>query len=222
MAIGYRAGATAINGAVCGKPAGTASGDVLVAHVYCGSAAVTVTGPAGWVKQARATSGTIPVEATVWTLVAGGSEPTTYTWAATGGNYTDVSIDGYTGVDNTTPMDAAAVIQANASSGAPVSPSITTATANAWAVLGMFVGNATITAPAGTSQRENFDSSMGEADILEASAGPTGTFAWTVAAAQVTVTSTVALRPVGAPAGLPPGLGPAEHMQPAQTMPIGW
>jgi Family of unknown function (DUF6701)/Concanavalin A-like lectin/glucanases superfamily len=89
-------------------PAGTVSGDVMVAAIAVRNSAVLITPPAGWSAQA----------ATVQTLgdstrhqlfyrVAGASEPASYTWLFDTPHTGAVgAIVSYSGVDTTAPIDA--------------------------------------------------------------------------------------------------------------------
>lgn len=207
MGIGYRTGATAINpgsgttSRACNKPTGVASGDVLVAHVtnFSAGAGFASTGPAGWTKQIGLVyDGNFDITE-IWTLVAGASEPASYTWTGWGPtDYADLSIDAYTGADNTTPVDVAAAGQTNATSTSPTSPSVTTVTDGAWVISGVFVGaTSSITKPAALTQRENYDSGNGVADILQATHGASGTQAWTLGSTAISASTTIALRPAG-------------------------
>lgn len=66
----------------CGKPSGTASGDIMVAFQSSdwGSASgmTTPTGGASWTLLAELDSGTNVLHTKIWWKVAGGSEPSTY------------------------------------------------------------------------------------------------------------------------------------------------
>lgn len=78
MPVAYGSVASSLTG-TCTKPASTASGDMLVAHVY---GAGSSSGPAGWTKQIEANV-SATYHTSLWTKVAGGSEPADYTWTAT-------------------------------------------------------------------------------------------------------------------------------------------
>lgn len=71
---------------VINKPAGTASGDFLVAVLsgpYTGSIAWTA--PSGWTLAASDHAAVVSLESRIYTLTAGASEPSSYTWSTTGG-----------------------------------------------------------------------------------------------------------------------------------------
>ena len=89
-------------------PMGTVTGDVMVAAIAVRSSAVLITPPTGWAAQA-ATVQTLgdSNRQQIFTRVATGSEPASYTWlfdiAHTGAAGAIVS---YSGVDNASPIDA--------------------------------------------------------------------------------------------------------------------
>ena len=96
---------TATTTVVVNKPTGTLSGHVMVAAIYA-SGGQTITPPSGWTLQASET-GSTSNRIWVYTRVAGGSEPSSYTWtlSATGKNAGWIGT--YSGVDTPTPLDAA-------------------------------------------------------------------------------------------------------------------
>src|SRR5260221_10800233 len=63
-----------------GLPAGTASGDVMVAHVIVRTAGNAIAAPAGWNPVLRQDSSSSIATAT-YEKVAGSSEPASYTWS---------------------------------------------------------------------------------------------------------------------------------------------
>ncbi|MGC2519930.1 MAG: DUF6701 domain-containing protein [Burkholderiales bacterium] len=116
-AVGFRAAAFArqtsnVSGGTItvNKPAGTVSGDVMLASVAVVTNTSTVATPAGWtLVQSMNQTGTNPSRLYTFYKVAGGSEPATYAWTFTGSNVGAVAaISSYTGVDTTAPIDASA------------------------------------------------------------------------------------------------------------------
>lgn len=85
---------------VCSKPTGTASGNLLMALVTCHNLG-TVTGPSGWTEKFTAATAN-DFKTSLWTKVAGGSEPSTYTWTETvsGTQRFAVSMTAWTGQDS--------------------------------------------------------------------------------------------------------------------------
>jgi hypothetical protein len=63
---------------VVARPSGIVAGDVLIASVTVNTAA-TIVAPVGWVQVATVANGTAE-RASTWWKVAGGSEPTSYTF----------------------------------------------------------------------------------------------------------------------------------------------
>lgn len=218
MAIAFRA-AGAVNSTVgpiaftVAAPAGIAATDVcLVVLSYGAGTGVSFTPPAGWTLAKRVDNGTTAGIAIYWGL----GTATFGDWKPVNAVDTIIGFSlAYTGVDNTTPMDAAAVGQANASSTTVTAPSITTATANAWlvAVFDWYdpAGGPlpTWSAVFGTSRViGSFDASTFSAsldanatDAAQAGAGASGTKTATVSVAAANIGMLVALRPAGGGGG---------------------
>ena len=110
------------------KPAGTNTGDVLVAAVTVVPATVTVNTPTGWVLR-FSDSASANARLAVFTRVvpAGDSAVTTYAFTFSGGTHSGAAggIVGFIGVDNTVPVDVSAR-QATAAAFAHAAPSVTT------------------------------------------------------------------------------------------------
>ncbi len=107
-------------------PAGTASGDVMLASIAVRPSSVSIVAPSGWtlIQQVQQTTGTTQSQTTYY-RVADGSEPASYTWTfyqshtgAAGG------ILSFSGVDTVTPINANAG-QATASSTTHIAPTVT-------------------------------------------------------------------------------------------------
>jgi hypothetical protein len=114
-------------------PAGVTATDVVLAvFVLGGGSNVTVTPPTGWTVANRINDGTKSSQIVYWALGNVASYTFTYT------NVSDTMFGytlAYSGVDNSTPMDATAVSQFTASGGTVMTaPTITTVTANAMLV----------------------------------------------------------------------------------------
>lgn len=86
------------------KPTGTVSTDVMLAWIQT-DGTPTLTGPSGWTNAARILSpdGTTFVQ-DLWYKVAGGSEPSSYTWGGAGGAGITIDLYTYSGADTTTPI----------------------------------------------------------------------------------------------------------------------
>ena len=152
MTIAFRSAANAAS-TTCNAPSSVASGDILVAWVL-DEGNHTITPPSGWtqIDNFLLSSSTVIRQAAFWKL-AGGSEPSTYTWTITGSTYTEVDIAAYTGVDTSTPINAHVTASQDGSSSAPTVPNITTTVANCVLAMGIneWFGNAWVTADIGGS-----------------------------------------------------------------------
>lgn len=180
------------------KPSGVVSGSVMVATCYH-TGTPTITGPSGWTREIRVI-GTSDVGwvADFWYKVAGGSEPSSYTW--TGGTDHMINIAAYSGVDNTTALDMAAT-SATATSGTNLNISGTTVTADAWVIVGGWQYDApALGVPAGMTARANAEGVL-ICDVAQAVAGATGTKTVTGTNGIEKIAIITALRPDG---GAPP------------------
>src|SRR4051812_16863577 len=133
MAIAFRSIGTGATGdgvatITPGTPAGLVATDIVVATLgFGGGTGVTVTPPSGWTLIKRTDSTTVHGAAAYWAL----GNVASFAFGLTGLVGTVAAIAAaYSGVDNSTPMDATGVGQVNASSGTVTAPSITTVTAN--------------------------------------------------------------------------------------------
>ena len=191
-------------------PAGNAAGDVvLCVIIFQGGNVPTITPPAGWTLRLRIDSTTVYGMAVYSAL--GSATFGAYTISAAAGAMLAVTI-GYQGVDTTTPMDATAVGQANASSATVTAPSITTVTANAMLV--GFFGWYSGTGVAAPTWSGLFGSDRGAksfvgsivpdsvavemVDAIQAAAGASGSKTATASVASTNVGILVALRPAAA------------------------
>lgn len=185
--------------AIVTKPAGTVSGDLLIAVGVTN--ATTITPPAGWTEHANSLGGQVPL----WTRVAGGSEGATYTFSPSGGalQYTGVVIVRVNGVHATTPVDDARGV--TAASGNLVIPSVTSSGADRllMQVMAKAASSGSWTPPGTATER--FDSNAntvqaaGGDEIVNA--GGTGTRTWIPTDAGGSVAYGLAV------AGIPPGAG---------------
>jgi phosphodiesterase/alkaline phosphatase D-like protein len=157
----FRARATTTNGFTVSKPAGVASGDLMLASLEVDADPATVTGPAGWtlLLDTRAGAGTPSAfHSQVWYRLAGSSEPASYTWSVSGSPYTDIAVLAYTSVSPTAPVDAAAGRDAGSTS-SPTTPNVTTSFSNEMLVA-LFIDwdYGTWTAGSAMTKRYDFDS----------------------------------------------------------------
>jgi hypothetical protein len=222
VGIGFRASTTANNGSTAtsiaiNKPAGTASGDVLLAGLYVrgqGSTA-SATAPAGWTLIRRTDLGN-PVGGLGSVLsyykVAGGAEPTSYSWSFDSSRRALGGIAAYTGVNTTTPVDASAGQGNSISSTAVTAPSITTSVGNTM-VVGLFglFDFATFTPASGMTERWDFTvnnpagMAFAATTELRSATGATGGRTVTSSFADTSIGQLIALRPAGGtPVNTPP------------------
>ena len=134
------------------KPAGTALNDVLVSVVTVRGSSQTINVPTGWnvVTGLSSTAGG-NLNQRVFYLVAGASEPASYTFSWTVIERGSASILAYRNVDTTTPIDSTVGAQISAASTSIVAPSISTTLVNEM-LIGFFGdahSGATFTTPTG-------------------------------------------------------------------------
>jgi len=145
-AIAFRSASTTSNPTACiasfnfNAPSGVASTDVVIGVLISDTAISSFSSPAGWTL-ANTTIGNNFNVFTYWAL---GSVNFSNSFSPLGGSGMAAGYAvAYTGVDNTTPMDATAVGQSNADGTTITAPSITTVTANAM-LFGAFVWGKTV------------------------------------------------------------------------------
>lgn len=181
------------------RPSGVVADDILLLFVYI-ETTVALTYPSGFTEVAAINASNSSFALHVAWKRATGGEPATYTTSWTGGSYADTVMAAYSGCVTTgSPMDATPTVSALGSgSGSIVSPSITTVSANAMVIsfVGDIAGNA-LTKPAAMTVRSTFDD-QGFADVIQAAAGASGTFSWTLGGgATQRCAVTLALAPPG-------------------------
>jgi hypothetical protein len=187
-------------------PSGIQAGDVLVAAVVGSVASGTLSITAsGWTVQSEQFDNLAVL--TILTKVAGGSEPSTYRF-----DYSVVAatrrgaIQRFSGVDNTSPMDATP-IKNNGSGTTATGLSITTVSDDAW--IGMYAGwsaNSTDFTSSDLTVRYNINRNGGAGD-LQASAGASGNKTATINNSTWR-TIMAALKPATEEPNLPPTVTP--------------
>jgi hypothetical protein len=222
MAITYSNGnvATGTTSVVITKPTGTVATDVLVALI--GTDGTAVTPPAGWVSRASGATPTGAQHTEILTRVVdgGANDGATYTFSLTGSANAVGAIDGYIGVDNTTPMDATATV-ATGTAATVTWPNITTVTNGALHLaLDGDENSGQIGTPSGYSPRssqlgalvnvKNTDAAITTAGLVTGITG-TGGLSW--------VAISAALRPAGG--AVPDSISPANITSSAGRF-IGW
>lgn len=180
MAITYQTNATVNNpgpgstSKTCNAPSGVVANDLLIGFVEVGSVTASITPPSGW-TQRSSLQDRFDTSA-VFSLVAGGSEPSSYTWTLAAAAYTDIAILRYNGGDATTPYDTSST-KTNTSTTTPTTNSIVTArngnlVTTFFADLNSAIG--TTTPPTGMTERVKWDNAQVVNDVVQASAGATG------------------------------------------------
>src|SRR6266704_476099 len=204
--ISLRAAATGNNGAggstlIISTPAGTASGDVMVAHVVVQTAGNTITAPAGWSLVLRQDSSSA-ISTVSYVKVAGSTEPASYTWSFGTSGQASGGIASYIGVNTTTPVDAGHGQYNNSTSNVDNS-GVTTTTANDMLVYAVGAVLATsVNVPSGfTQQWSTSSSALTTSEMSQesySSTGATGTIHGTTGTAISNITMLIALMPAGA------------------------
>jgi hypothetical protein len=204
-ATAFRSGSTAQNSVFGGTtltikvPTGTSLGDVLVAFVTSASTTAP-TAPSGWTQVSAASTTFTGGSLTVYTHLAGASEPASYSWSL--GSFVQASgaIGSYTGVDNATPVQVSS--SANGNSRSASAPSVATTANNTTVLVGLGYVNGsaeTVTAPSGTTQEGAVQNSGGSVvgtnygDFVQATAGTIPTQTYQLTSKSAYGTSTVAL-----------------------------
>jgi hypothetical protein len=192
--------ATATTSVTIAKPAGTVAGDLLVACLALNGGSVAGAGAtAGWSPIAAVTSITNPHVFGYYKL-AGSAEPADYTWTLNSSVQNGSGIGRYSGVDSTTPLDAAPKTASGPAARSGTVAGVTTASANAMLVGCMAVNSSkttvAIASPGGMTQAWDIGGKRHElADGLQTAAGPSGDKTWTFSASRAWAGWLAALRP---------------------------
>jgi hypothetical protein len=182
------------------KPAGAASGDLMVAAVNV-RGTPTITAPSGWTL-VRLDVNSSTMRQAIYTKIAATSEPSSYTWSFSAKGSTTGIIAAYQGVDPTTPVDAASG-QATAASTSITAPAVTT-TVPGTLLVGFFgtAANPATTPPFGMIEQAELvqnagknKSSLETADAFLPATGSSGTRVATASTASTNVGQLVAIRP---------------------------
>ncbi len=181
------------------KPAGTVSGDFLLADIS-ERGTPTITPPSGWTLLNSTASGTTVTDA-VYYKVAGSSEPASYTFSFSTATSATGAIMGYVGVDTTNPIDTSGVVtDTNVTS--HTAPAVTTTSPDDMLLVILASdGNSTVTKDAQTTQQWFLKSAAASnnvesdgADQVVTKTGSTGTRSVTTATAQSSVVRSIALK----------------------------
>jgi hypothetical protein len=169
-------------------PSSVSSGDLLLANVVInGGSPANVTHPTGWTQSLRTDNDT-NVSMISYYKIAGGSEPSSYTWTIDTATRAEGGITQYSGVDTSNPIDASA---GNTGHGkVATTSSITTSAANeeVIALFGMDAGTSTdgyFSAPTGMTEKYDVTfptvgPSTAADDVTQVSAGASGSNSSTI------------------------------------------
>jgi PKD repeat protein len=213
MAVAFRAaGAFASNSSgnpVISYPAGVAAGDLLIIQYMVGNSSTVATTPSGWTLLLGPTAtsdGSQPARAYAYYRVAGGSEPSSVTFAHTGSSGQAGGImSAYTGADPATPINVSTTAGTETSGTTQTAPSVTTTVANT-RLLHMYwiTGNTTVTQNAADTERYDTTwaavfETLEVADKAQAATGATGTSGATYATSVTGgLAATIAVAPISA------------------------
>ena len=196
---GTGAGGTSIN---VNKPTGTVAGDLLIASFGSDGNRILSPPDASWVLIEGGDGN--PLASTpglgVWYKIAGGAEPSLYTFTSDSGSRFYIALLRYDGHDPASPIHASAIAN-SAGSTTPTSPDITT-TVDGCKILRLFGADdddTPYTVPVGHTERYNGVSGTGipttggaGADADQATAGSTGTAQFTMNASEEWRAATIA------------------------------
>jgi hypothetical protein len=205
-AIAFRSSAVADNTATgdtsftVNKPAGVVQYDVMVAQItFNGGNSVGITEPSNWILANRKNNGNVLSQAIYW-KVAGASEPADYTWTFDVSKKASGGILAYSGVDNTTPLDVAALSDAG-NDDSLEAPGLTTTTGGAQLLTFYGIENvSTLSQPTGMTERYEHPNALALLPTSSAddeprpSAGPTLSRTSTASLAEDWVAQSLALR----------------------------
>jgi hypothetical protein len=187
-------------------PAGVLTGDVMVAHVVVRATSTVITPPGGWVLIRRDNT-TSSIGVALYYKIASASEPAGQTFTFSSAEQASGGIGAYSGVNNSSPIDASSG-QYNPSTGTITAPSVTTTFSNDQLLFFAADTTATtVTPPAGMTQRwlaTTTQTTSEMADQALGSAGATGTRVGTAASTSTSnIGELVALKPANGTSATP-------------------
>ncbi|TFV69936.1 PKD domain-containing protein [Blastococcus sp. CT_GayMR19] len=198
--------ATAASAVTVGKPAGVATGDVLIAHINVNNAADIGTAPAGWAPVVDPLS--VNARATLFAYYKvvsnAANEPASYTWQLSVAETWNAGITAYRGVDTATPFDTAAATASNDVTAAAslTVPGVSTSTNGAMVIGAVGLNNAVTAVNPPTGWTESWESTGAQVAELahraRPTAGPTGDATWTFGTAVTSAGWVRGLRPAAA------------------------
>ena len=195
--------ASGATGLTLGRPTGTEAGHLMVASVVTSDGTASVTAPDGWtVVRNDAVAGVL--RQTIYTRMAGSTEPPSYTWRLSKTSQVAGGLSAYAGVDPAQSVDVHDATVTSSTGTAVTAPSITT-TASGTRLIDFTAVNAegTLVAPDGMVQRwlaaaptsQTTDALAASFDATQPSAGPTGVRIATATEPGARIAVLLALRP---------------------------
>lgn len=177
------------------------------------NSSVTHTAPTGsWTQIATEDTAynSEQVKITVWTRIAGGSEPATLTATTSGDVYKEGACLSISGADSTTALDVAAAVGEGGPSPRTVAALTTTTDGCLLVLFSVGYNFGATSTPSGMTEREAWNGVNYLWTQAQAAAGSTGTKDHTQSSASSWITVFFAFRPSGAaaPASLVPQQGP--------------
>ncbi|WP_326960606.1 MULTISPECIES: PKD domain-containing protein [unclassified Arthrobacter] len=190
---------TATTNVTLNKPSGTAAGDVLVAS-FTADMNPTASAPTGWTPIVNTLNITGGARVFAYFHVVGSADPASYSWTLSAAVKWGGGMTAYRGVNNSTPLDSSVVTATNTTYTATsiTAASITTASNKAMLIGGVGFDSSSPAATAPSGWTERWEAASGQiaelADMVQATAGASGTATWTFTAKAVSVWRT-ALKP---------------------------
>ncbi|MCA1846002.1 MAG: hypothetical protein LC792_22985, partial [Actinobacteria bacterium] len=194
-------------------PAGTVADDLMVAQIVENDSSPGFTAPGGWTLVSdRSITGVL--RQLVYIKVAASSEPTAYTWSLSIATTRRIAggITSYSGVDRSTPIDAAGTSVNSTASTIVTAPSINTSIPGTQLVhLAAINAEGTLSAPTGMTERweaaspkstDTRDALASASDTAQAATGATGARTAGATRSGASIGTLLALRPA-APSGPP-------------------
>jgi chitodextrinase len=180
------------------SPPGASAGDVMLASVAV-RGAPTITAPAGWTLVRLDAHATTMRQAT-YVKVAAATEPTSYTWSFSSAQGAAGTVQAYSGVSQTQPVETSGG-QLNEASTALTAPGVVATAGNLQVGLFSAATLTSVTPPVGMTERAEAATSAGRykvtseaADALTSTTGDTGAITAQASASAKSVGQVVILR----------------------------
>ncbi|SDY66692.1 hypothetical protein SAMN05661080_04216 [Modestobacter sp. DSM 44400] len=192
----------AVTSVMVGKPAGVATGDVLITQFTTNGNPTVTAAPSGWVPVIAPL--VVRTYATVFAyfhvVTDAAAEPASYGWTLSAGQKWNAAMTALKGVDTATPFDSSASTRVNTSgSTSVVVPGVTTTTPGALVVGGVGVDSGGVSVTPASGWTEAVES--GGAQVAELAyqprptAGATGSATWKISSSLTAAGWMRALRP---------------------------